>query len=54
METVFSPSAKSWAMTAIATVMPTVLFTWKAKPMATPSVKLCAANATAEATPTRG
>ena len=52
--TVLSPSAKSWAITAVATTRPTVVETWKPRPMPTPSMKLWATRAEAERTPICG
>ena len=53
-ETVFTPSAKSCAITAKATARPTLAPVWKPIPIAIPSVRLCPASAIAEATPTAG
>ena len=49
--TVFSPSAKSCAITANATAQPTVLLTWKARPMPTPSRNECPTRAAAPSEP---
>ncbi|PYQ18376.1 MAG: hypothetical protein DMF81_25130 [Acidobacteria bacterium] len=52
--TVFRPSAKSWAITAVPTTRPTQGETWKPRPMPIPSTKMWPTRAMAQSRPTSG